>query len=370
VAVLPFTVFLFVANNVLRFTFMARTYAALNFALTVLVTGAIVYLVAGAGMGLEGALWGTLAGTALLAVPAAWAIRDVVAAGHLRRNSEALPTARRMLQLGLPLVPASVALWITNFSNTYFLLQLAGAGSAGVFRIGAQLAALLSLAIWAFQLAWGPYSMSIAREADAPRIYSRIAVLFTAGAVGLSVLLSALAPPLLQLLTTRDYAPAASVIGLLSLAASAAGAYQVVAIGVNLAQRTGPVAWTALSAAVTNVVLNLALIPVWGIVGAGLASLAANLVSTTLVFVMSQRLHPLPYRPLQIIAIWFVGSLCVAASGVFIVAAHPGVSISLAASLVLVIVYAAALFALRIISLNEIRLLVSSLRRMAARLRA
>jgi O-antigen/teichoic acid export membrane protein len=149
------------------------------------------------------------------------------------------------------------------------------------------------------------------------------------------------------------------------LAAAASGAYQLVAIGTNLAQRTGPVAWTALSAAAANIVLNLLLIPLWGIVGAGLAALAANLVSTSLIYLMSQRLYPLPYRPFKILAIWLAGGACVAVSGVFNVAAAPDVLSSLAVALVLLLLFAGVLFALRIVTLRELALLVDTLKRAA-----
>jgi O-antigen/teichoic acid export membrane protein len=365
VAVLPFSLFLLTTNNILRLLFRARTYALLNLGLTMLVSGIIIYLVGFAHWGLEGALWGALIGNALLAIPAAVVIKDTMSLSLLRRG--AWPMTRRMLQLGLPLVPASIALWVTNFSNTYFLLQLAGAGATGVFRIGAQLASILSLAIWAFQLAWAPYSLSIAREPDAPRIYSRIATLFTGGVVGASVLMSALAPAILAVLTNRDYAQAASVIGLLSLAAAASGTYYVVSIGLNLAQRTGPVAWTTIAAAIANVALNAALIPFWGIVGAGVASLAANLVSTVLVYVMAQKVYHLPYESLRVLIIWLVGGACVAGAGVFNVVVGPPIWLSALVACVLLLFFAGTLFAARIITVREIASLVSAVRRKTGR---
>jgi O-antigen/teichoic acid export membrane protein len=365
VAVLPFSLFLLTTNNIMRLLFRARTYALLNLGLTIVVSAVIIYLVAVAHRGLEGALWGTLIGTAIVAIPAAVSIRSTVSFSLLRKD--ALPILRRMLQLGLPLVPAGVALWVTNFSNTYFLLQLAGAGAAGVFRIGAQLAAILSLAIWAFQLAWAPYSLSIAREPDAPRTYSRIATLFTAGVVGASVLMSALAPVMLTLLTSKDYSQAASVIGLLSMSAASSGAYYVVAIGVNLAQRTGPVAWTTITAAVVNILLNATLIPLWGIVGAGLASLAANLVSTVFVYVLAQRYYNLPYEPFRVLMIWLVGSACVAGAGVFNAAVAPPIWLSAVVALALLLFFAGTLFALRIVTVGEIAAVTSAVRRRTAR---
>lgn len=360
-AVLPFSLFLLTTNNILRLLFRARTYALLNLGVTVLVVAIIVYLVGVAHWGLEGALWGALIGNAIVALPSGLVLKGTVSLSMLK--SGAWPMTRRMLQLGLPLVPASIALWVTNFSNTYFLLQLAGAGAAGVFRIGAQLASILSLAIWAFQLAWAPYSLSIAREPDASRTYSRIATLFTAAVVGVSVLMAALAPAILAVLTNRDYAQASSVIGLLSLAAAASGAYYVVSIGLNLAQRTGLVAWTTVAAAASNVVLNLVLIPLLGIVGAGIASLGANLLSTVLVYFMAQKVYHLPYESMRVLIIWLVGGACVGGAGVFNMVATPPAWLSVLVACALVLLFTGTLFMAQIVTRREIRTLAAAVRR-------
>lgn len=353
VAALPFSLVLGVFSNILRFTFRPRHYALLNFSLTTLVALISIYLVLFTPLGLAGALWGILLGTAAVAIAGAWLVGDSVRIDVVGRD--AWPAARRLLKLGFPLVPASLALWVISFSNTYFLIQLAGAEEAGIFRAGARVAALLGIGLLAFQLAWGPFSLSLAREPDAPLVYSRVATLYTAGAVGASVLLAALAPILLRILTGPDYAEASSVIGLLALGAAALGAYYVVAIGVNLAQRTGQIAWTTIAAAAVSLALNALLIPLWGIVGAGLASLAANLTSTALVYTVSQRYHPLPYRYYKLLGIWLVGSACVAAAAIFNAAAHPPIWLSLLFAPALTALYTAALFGGRVVSLREIR---------------
>ena len=352
VAALPFSLLQVVFTAILRLTFRPRIYAVLNFSLTTLIAVISIYLVVFAGMGIAGALWGIFVGTALTSVASAWAVRDLVQIGGRGQGMRRL--ARRLVRLGLPLVPASIALWVIAFSNTYFLIQLAGPGQAGVFRAGARLVALLSLAIWAFQLAWSPFSLSLAKDPQAPRLYSRVATIFSAGAVGASVLMGAFAPVLLRIFTTTDYAAASSVIGVLSLGASALGAYYIVSVGVNLAQRTEQIAWTTLVAAGTNIVLNFALIPVWGIVGAGLASLAANLLSTGLVFIVAQRLYPLPYEPGKLLVIWVTGSLCVAVAAITNAAAGIGLWLSVLMGMALLAAYVVVLFSTRVLTLREI----------------
>lgn len=359
IAVLPFSLLQFVFSSILRMYFRARVYALLNFALTLLVLVISIYLLQVQHMGLYGALWGTLAGTAVVCLFGAWTVRDWVKFSLVGRKS--WPLARRMLRLGAPLVPASVALWVIGFSNTYFLFQLAGPGEAGIFRVGAQLAAILGLGVWAFQLAWLPFSLSIAKEPDAPQVYSRVATLYTAGGVGAAVGLAGVSPVAL-LVANPSFAPASAVIGLLALAAVSLGSYYVVSVGVNIAQRTGQVGWTTLLAAAANLALNALLIPVWGIVGAGLASLAANLLSTVLVYLASQRFNPLPYEARKITAIWLVGSACVAAAAVFNVSVQPTVPASLAFAPALACVYAAALFLSRAVTLRDLAVLRSALR--------
>lgn len=355
VAVLPFSLLQVVFTAILRLTFRPRAYAVLNFSLTTLIAVLSIYLVVFAGMGIAGALWGIFIGTAATSIASAWAARDMVRVGPLSPRLRVI--GRRLLRLGMPLVPANVALWVIAFSNTYFLIQLAGPEEAGVFRAGARLVALLSLAIWAFQLAWTPFSLSLAKDPQAPRLYSRVATLFTAGAVGASVLMAAFAPILLRIFTTADYSAAAPVIGVLSLGASALGAYYVVAIGVNLAQRTEQIAWTTLVAAAANIVLNLALIPVWGIVGAGLAMLGANLLSTSLVYFVSQRFHPVPYEPLKLLVIWLAGSACVAAAGILSAAVSLPLWLSVVVGVVLLALFILVLFVTRVLTLREIAVL-------------
>lgn len=353
VAVVPFSILHVVVSNILRLTFRPRAYALLNFSLTTLVAIISISLVVFTGMGLSGALWGILLGSAIVSIAGTYSVRDSLRLGKIDPNLWRL--ARRLLKLGLPLVPASVALWVISFSNTYFLIQLAGPGDAGVFRVGVRLAALLGLGVWAFQLAWTPFSLSLAKDPQAPRIYSRVALLYTAGAVGVSVLMAALAPALLQVITTADYWRASSVIGLLSLAAASLGAYYVVATGVNLAQRTGQIAWTTILAAALNLALNAVLIPIWGIVGAGLASLAANLTSTTLVYFVSQRVWPLPYEPVKLLIIWLSGSACVLIAAIFNTSVRPSIWLSIASALLLTSLFLSTLFISRVITMGELQ---------------
>jgi O-antigen/teichoic acid export membrane protein len=180
--------------------------------------------------------------------------------------------------------------------------------------------------------------------------------------------MAGLAPLLVQIFARgEDYGPAAAVIGLLALGAVALGAYYVVATGVNLAQRTGQIAWTTLVSALVSLTLNALLIPSWGIIGAGLAGLAANLTSTTLIFRVSQRVWPLPFQTGRLLATWLIGSGCVAVAGVVYAALKPSPWLALPLTLALAASYTLALFLGGILTPRDLRVARSSLAGLLAR---
>jgi O-antigen/teichoic acid export membrane protein len=325
----------------------------------VLVLSTSIYLVVGLHMDVMGALLGTLAGTAVAAIAGLWTVRSAVDWQLL--TSEAWPVAARMLKLGAPLVPAAAALWVVSFSNTFFVARLLSTGDAGVFRVGAQIASVLGIAVYAFQYAWSPFSLSIAKAPDAHRVYSRVAMLYTAGSVGSAVLLGG-AAPIVLLLAKGDYAPASSVIGLLALGAASVGLYYISALGLNLAQRTGHVGWTNMVAALANVVLNAALIPIWGIIGAAIAALVANLLLVVLLYIMSQRVYPIPFDGVRMAWVWLTGSVAVAIAAAFNVMVQPSVWMSLAFTTVLMLGYVVVLFLLKAITPGQVSLGLAGIR--------
>lgn len=353
IALLPFNILQLVVSGILRLHFRPRAYAVLNVGLTVLVLSTSIYLVVGLHLEVMGALLGTLLGTSVAAIAGLWTVRSAVDWRLL--TVAAWPLAAQMLKLGAPLVPAAAALWVIGFSNAFFVARLLSTGDTGIFRAGAQIAAVLGIAVYAFQFAWSPFSLSIAREPDAGRVYSRVGLLYTSGSVGAAVLLGG-AAPILLLLARGDYAPAASVIGLLALSMASVGAYYIFAIGVNIAQRTGQVGWTNMVAAFANLALNAALIPLWGIVGAAIASLAANLLSIVLLYVVAQRIYPVPFEGLKMGGVWLVGTVAVAIAGLFNISVQPSPLASVGFTLLLMLGYIAALFLIGAVTPRQLAL--------------
>jgi O-antigen/teichoic acid export membrane protein len=197
---------------------------------------------------------------------------------------------------GLPLLPAGIASWALLYADRLFLVRAVSLEEIGVYAIGVKLAAILGVLIEPFKSAWGPLSLSIQQQPDAPATYARVLTYYCAAAFGLALGLSLFAHEVLLVFTTPAYAGAADYVWLLVLGPVASGALTTVSVGLFLAKRLGRIAWSAGAAALANTLLNLLLIPPLGALGAAIATALGYAASPLLAAALAQRAHPLPFR--------------------------------------------------------------------------
>jgi O-antigen/teichoic acid export membrane protein len=203
---------------------------------------------------------------------------------------------RAMNRFGLPLVPSAVALWLTNFSDRFFLIKLTDAHEVGLYSIGVRIASAIVLLLTAFRLAWPAFAYSIEDDREARRTYSFVLTYVVFVCCWLALALGLLAPWIVKLITTKPFYPAQNVVAPLAFGVAAFGAYAVVQIGTGRARQTRSNWLVTGAAAAVNVTLNFTLIPSYGRMGAAIATVVAY----TLLFVgMAWRAHrvfPVSYQ--------------------------------------------------------------------------
>jgi len=245
---------------------------------------------------------------------------------------------RAMNRFGLPLVPSALALWLTNFSNRFFLVKLADPHEVGLYSIGARIASAILLLLTAFRMAWPAFAYSIEDDREAQRTYSFVLTYVVFVTCWLALALGLLAPWIVRLIATAPFYPAEDVVAPLAFGTAAFGAYVVVQIGTGRARRTGT-NWAVTGfGALVSVVLNLLLIPPFGRQGAAIATLAAY----TLLFVAmawrANRVFPVSYQWRR------VTTVAVAAVGLTILG--KALSVPLAVACALVAIYPVVLLPL------------------------
>jgi O-antigen/teichoic acid export membrane protein len=255
-----------------------------------LTIGATVLLVVGLEQGALGVIAGNFTGTLLVYLALLGVHREQLGLQFSR------PLLREMNRFGMPLVPAALALVAINFSDRFFLVHIAGLAENGLYEIGVRIASAMVLLLTAFRTAWPAFAYSIHDDREAKQAYAFVLTYLVVVASWAALGLGLLAPWLVRLLATPEFYAGSRVVGVLAFALVAYAAYVVMAIGVGRARRT-QFNWviTGLAAAL-NVVLNLVLIPPYGMMGAAVATAGAYALMFVLMTWYAQRVFPTPYQ--------------------------------------------------------------------------
>ena len=259
--------------------------------LNVLVTiGLTVVLVVGAGEGARGLLIGSYAGGAAFVLGLiVWQWRRL----SLRFDRELL---RRLLRFGLPTMPAEASLYLLNFVDRIIIVRYAGLAEAGLYSLAVKFAQGVNVLVRGFQLAWPPLAYSIRDDEEARGAYAVVVTLFVAGCAFVVTGMWLFSRWIVRALAAPRFFDSYEAIGLITTAVTLYALYMVMVVILGRTGRTGFNFPAAIAALVTNVVLNLLLVPPLGIVGAGLALVASYLVVVALMYVFTQRLFPVPYQ--------------------------------------------------------------------------
>lgn len=242
-----------------------------------------------AGMGLRGLFLGYLvAAAATLALSAFWT-REYFC------GALSLTALRSGLAYGLPLTPAVLINWASAQADRIVLLALLGLGVVGVYGAAAKIAAIITVMVEVFRLAWLPLAM---RQIGSPQqaVYFRRSLAgYLAATTAVGLVLAAFSQELLVLLATGEYAAGYGMIPWLVGAQIYYGSSNITNIGMLISKRTGGNSLAASVAAAVNVTACLLLVSWFGAAGAAIGSCIAALLFTVMLLWFSIRSVRIPF---------------------------------------------------------------------------
>jgi O-antigen/teichoic acid export membrane protein len=203
---------------------------------------------------------------------------------------------RRLFRFGGPTMPAEVSLYLLNFVDRLIIIRSLGLAEAGLYSLAVKFAQAVNVLVRGFQLAWPPLAYSIRDDEEARNAYATIVTLFVAGCAFLVTGMWLFSRWIVRALAAPEFFDSYEAIGLIATAVTLYALYLVLVVILGRTGRTEFNFPAAIGALVTNVALNLLLVPPLGIVGAGLALVASYLVVLGLMYVFTQRLFPVPYE--------------------------------------------------------------------------
>jgi O-antigen/teichoic acid export membrane protein len=296
------TSFTFV-QNLFRWAFRPVDYTLVTGTYALVTLGLSVGLAAAMPNALAGVLSGLAAGSAAGIALGLWLLRDSL---QLRIEPKKL---KRMLLFSLPLVPASVAIFLSTYTGRFILNDLLTLRDVGLFTWASQIAGIPVLLLLGVQGAVTPLVMKHHQEPETPAVLARSFETIFAAALWLCVALGLFTPELIRLLGYAAYAGAGPLVIILAPALLLLQLY-VFAPGFALAERTGLQLLVSILGAVAAVIFNYAFVSAIGLSGAALATLGSSAVFMGSWFAMSQRLYPVPARWLALAVLSGASAAC------------------------------------------------------------
>jgi O-antigen/teichoic acid export membrane protein len=268
----------------------ARAFFTVTVANVLATIALTVVLVVGEGEGARGLLIGSYASGA------AFVLGLIVA--QRRRLSLRIdrPLMRRLLRFGLPTMPAELSLYLLNFVDRIIIVRAAGLAEAGLYSLAVKFAQAVNVLVRGFQLAWPPLAYSIRDDGEARRAYAAIVTWFVSGCAFVVIGMWLFSRWIVRALAAPEFFDSFEAVGLISTAVTLYALYMVLVVILGRTGRTEFNFPATIAALVANVALNLALVPPFGIVGAGVALVVSYLLVVALMYAFTQRLFPVPYE--------------------------------------------------------------------------
>jgi len=207
------------------------------------------------------------------------------------------PMAGSILIFGLPNIMNLISGWALQLSDRYLLGHFASLSLAAGYSVAYSLGGVLLVAIISpFSLAWWVLMYPIAKREDAQHVFMLIFRWFSFVLLFATFGLSLLGVSVLDLLFPASYHTQASIIPVIALSTIFNGIFIVVSLGTSLQRKTWLTSLCFICSALINVGLNLVLIPVYGTMGAALATLVAYIALALIAYLFNQRIYPVPFE--------------------------------------------------------------------------
>ena len=199
------------------------------------------------------------------------------------RPSQATPElAKEMLSYCLPLIPTGIFWWVTNVSDRYLVTAMVSGAVGGLYAISYKIPSIVNIFSTVFTEAWQISAVKEGQEKHPEEFFKNVfkayqAVVFMAGA-GLILLCR----PITALMVDEAYYESWKFIPILIIATIFSCLSSFMS-SIYMVQKNGKAnLYTMMTGAISNIIMNLILIPKWGAQGAAIATF----VSYFIVFVL------------------------------------------------------------------------------------
>lgn len=234
-------------------------------------------------------------------------IPDILRFFKLRMRFE---FAKKMLKFGVPYLPAALASTFVMMIDRPILTYLTDYETVGIYSANYKLGVAMMLFVGMFQYAWQPFFLNNAKEPNAKEIFAKVLtlVMIIGSVMVLSISLfvdDLVAIPLWKGKTLIDikYWSGLKIVPIILASYLFTGVYFVLQAGLYIKEKTKYFPVITITAAVANIAVNFWLIPIYGIMGAAIATIVAYIIMAVMLYIIVQRFYYIKYENYKVLVI-------------------------------------------------------------------
>ncbi|NIR52863.1 oligosaccharide flippase family protein [candidate division KSB1 bacterium] len=218
------------------------------------------------------------------------------------------PDVDRSLRYGLPLVFNGLGIIFLTMADRYFIKELVSVGTAGVYGIAYKFGMIMNMVLVSpFAQAWHPLLFQLENHPAQRLTYQKVGLHFVQVGVIVWLVIAVGSKYLLRLTTTADYYSGIVIIPWIAFSYLLYGMQQVFKAGALIHNKTVHLTAYTLLAVAMNVILNLLLIPKWGMLGAAVATLCSYFFVLVFILTLSQKYLYINWRWKKMLSTIFLG---------------------------------------------------------------
>lgn len=202
---------------------------------------------------------------------------------------------KNMMNFSIPMIPNSISWWISNSSDKYMLSYFTTLSITGIYSVSYKIPSIITIFSNIFMGAWQISAVDNFGSEESKQFYSKIFKnYFSFLAIIISVLIIAL-KIIARFLFAKDFYVAWECSGILLIATMFNGLAAFLGSIYTSAKKTKFLFHSTLIAAISNIIMNLILIPFIGGIGAAIATLISYFLVWLLRSVNSKKILNINY---------------------------------------------------------------------------
>jgi O-antigen/teichoic acid export membrane protein len=197
--------------------------------------------------------------------------------------------------------------------DRFFLSHFYDESTVGVYSACYRIGMVMNLLISGFRTAWIPFFMNMKDKENNKEIFSKVFSYFVYAGMLLFLIIALFANDLVQihigsfyLILAKDYWSGLVIIPYILLAYFLFGLYTNLNIASYFENKIRYLIISSGCGFAANILLNILLIPPYGIIGAALSTMASYLVMFIVLYILSQRVFYIKYQWSKVILVVFL----------------------------------------------------------------